>query len=97
MPTTVFSNKLLFLFQNCAIMAIILSPSTIPPFSSTRIVLSASPSRAIPTSAFTSITLLIRLSGNVDPLFSFTLVPSGFTFIGMTVAPSSHNILGATL
>ena len=75
----------------------ILSPSTITPFSSTKMVLSASPSKAIPTSAFNSNTLSIKLLGNVEPLLSLTLVPSGLTFMDTTSAPSSHNILGATL
>ena len=67
------------------------------PFSSTAINLSASPSYARPKLALCLTTASCNFSGCVDPHLSFILFPSGSLFIVTTFAPSSLNIVGATL
>ena len=74
-----------------------LSPSTTSPFSSTITILSASPSKAIPTSARVSITLFTNNSGWVAPQFVLILYPSGSLARTMTSAPNSRNTVGATI
>ena len=70
---------------------IILSPSTISPFSSTAIHLSPSPSKATPTCAPFSTTNFANASGWVEPTPLLILSPSGFVAIVSKSAPKSAN------
>ena len=80
-----------------AISAMIWSPSTTVPFSSTMTTRSASPSSAMPMSARTSWTFLERLAGWVEPQSSLMLKPLGSSWMAITSAPSSQSAAGATL
>ena len=82
--------------QLSAITAMIWSPSTMRPFSSTITTRSASPSSAMPMSARISRTLSHSASGEVEPHLRLMLWPLGSTPILMTSAPSSHSASGAT-
>ena len=76
---------------------IIWSPSIILPFSSHIIILSASPSKEIPTLALYFFTAALIFDGYVDPHFSLIFKPLGLTPIEMTFAPSSFKSFGAAL
>ena len=91
-----FSNVLCFSILVASI-AMIWSPSSTFPFSSTRIALSPSPSSAIPISAFFSFTNFATTSGWSEPQFEFIFSPLGIIPTGKTSAPSSYNTSGATL
>ena len=95
--TTVLPLRLPFRIISSAQMAMTLSPSTISPASSQKITLSASPSRAMPRSAPVSRTRFFRSSGLSEPQSVFMFLPSGFTPIVTTSAPSSWNMIGETL
>ena len=58
-------------------IAIIWSPSTSLPFSSTASNLSASPSKAIPKSHLFSFTYFIKFSSAVEPQLSLIFIPLG--------------------
>ncbi|GBE41790.1 hypothetical protein BMS3Bbin09_01698 [bacterium BMS3Bbin09] len=95
--TTVSFARVPCFFISSAQRAIILSPSISSPFSSQSIVLSASPSCAIPMSALCSRTALCIPSGCVAPQFSLMFSPSGLAFIEITSAPSSSSTNGVIL
>ena len=84
-------------FISIAHIAIIWSPSTLCPFSSQTITLSASPSSAIPISAFSFFTTSIIFSGCIAPQSKFMFNPSGLSLSTITSAPSSLNICDAVL
>ena len=96
MPTTP-PFKILLIFHLFASIAIIWSPSTIFPFSSHIIILSASPSKEIPTCALFFLTADLILFGKVEPHLSFILRPFGFIPIVIIFAPNSFNNFGAAL
>ena len=70
-------------------MYIILSPSTIFPFSSTAIQRSPSPSKAIPNCDPFSTTIFCNCSGCVEPTLSLILIPLGF--VAMVLKSSSKS------
>ena len=74
----------------------IASPSTILPFSSTAIHLSASPSYANPTSTLLFLTNSTRFSICVEPQLLFIFVPSGSFAITSVFAPNASNTFFAT-
>ena len=94
-PTTVLLVSSPLLFSRVAPRKRTSSPSTIFPFSSQRIARSASPSRAIPTSAPDCLTFWIMAAGSVEPQPSLIFSPSGEIPIGITSAPSSLSNTGA--
>ena len=86
--TTVLSERIPLSFISNAHIAIILSPSTSVPFSSTAKTRSASPSNASPASAPHSLTNSQRLFRCVEPHPLFMLIPSGLSQVTNTFAPS---------
>ncbi len=79
------------------ISAMIWSPSTVRPFSSTTISRSASPSSAMPISACSNNTRCLIVSSEVDPQPSLMLRPLGEMPIATVFAPNSQIAVGAVL
>ena len=103
-PRLLITVATIVLFFNvpCSIISIaqipiILSPSTILPFSSEKTTLSASPSKDIPTSAPCSKTAFAIFSGYTAPQLSLIFVPFGSTLVKISSAPSSLKASGAAL
>ena len=67
------------------------------PFSSEKITLSASPSKAMPKSAPCNLVSLAILSGNIAPHWKLIFFPFGSAPIMLVSAPSSNKTSGPTL
>ena len=94
--TKVSSFNCPFSFNAFAQIVKMKSPLIRFPFSSTAKHLSASPSKANPTSHFSLTTYFIKASGWVDPQFSLIFVPSGVLLITWTSAPKLLKAFTAT-
>ena len=90
--TIVFFSSKPLLERYEPMMYMILSPSTISPFSSTAIKRSLSPSKARPIAAPTSFTFSCKCSGWVEPTPSLMFKPSGFSPMTVNWAPKSAKI-----
>ncbi len=95
--TSVFFFSSLRRTSSPAQIAMIASPSTTSPFSSTTTSRSASPSSARPSCAPCFTTARARFSGYSAPHRALMFLPSGSMPSLMTLAPSSSSTAGATL
>ena len=94
-PIAVFLASLPLSIISFEQIAIIWSPSTSSPFSSTHRHLSASPSNATPISNLFSTTYLAKFSICVEPQHSLIFIPSGSLYNIFAFAPNPSNRLVA--